>query len=48
MISLYDHPFAADGVRRWLGRPDVRRGVNRASGATLIGMAALMLAQHFL
>ena len=40
--------LAADGVRRWLGRPEVRRGVNRASGATLIGMAALMLAQHFL
>jgi threonine/homoserine/homoserine lactone efflux protein len=40
--------LAADGVRRWLGRPEVRRGVNRASGATLIGMALLMLVQNFL
>lgn len=40
--------LAAGAVRRWLGREDVRRAVNRLSGATLIGMAALMLAQHFL
>jgi threonine/homoserine/homoserine lactone efflux protein len=40
--------LAADGVRRWLGRPEVRRMVNRASGATLIGMAVLMLAQNIL
>jgi len=40
--------LAADGVRRWLGRPEVRRTVNRASGAMLIGMAVLMLAQNIL
>lgn len=40
--------LAADGVRRWLGRAEVRRNVNRASGAALLAMAALMLAQHFL
>ncbi|MFQ5764743.1 MAG: LysE family translocator [Rhodospirillales bacterium] len=40
--------LAADGVRRWLGRADVRRNVNRVSGTALIAMAALMLAQHIL
>jgi threonine/homoserine/homoserine lactone efflux protein len=38
--------LAADGVRRWLGRPEVIRAVNRVSGLILLGMAALMLAQH--
>lgn len=40
--------LAADAIRRWLGREDVRRAVNRVSGATLVAMAALMVAQHFL
>jgi len=40
--------LAADGVRRWLGRPEAMRAVNRVSGAILLGMAALMLAQHLL
>jgi len=40
--------LAADGIRGWLGRPDVRRGVNRLSGAALLAMAALMLAHHLL
>jgi homoserine/homoserine lactone efflux protein len=40
--------LAAGSVREWLGRADVRRAVNRVSGATLIGMAVLMLAQNFL
>ena len=38
--------LAADAIRRWLKNPAVLKGVNRASGATLLGMAALMLAQH--
>ena len=38
--------FAADGVRRWLGRPGTIRTVNRVSGVILLGMAVLMLAQH--
>ncbi len=40
--------LAADALRRWLSNPAVRLGVNRASGAILIVMAALMLAQHLL
>jgi threonine/homoserine/homoserine lactone efflux protein len=40
--------LAADALRRWLSNPAVRLGVNRASGAILIIMAALMLAQHLL
>jgi len=40
--------LAAGSVRDWLGRADVRRAINRVSGATLIGMALVMLAQHFL
>ncbi|MGH6662651.1 MAG: LysE family translocator [Rhodospirillales bacterium] len=40
--------LAAGSVRDWLGRADVRRAINRLSGATLIGMALVMLAQHFL
>ncbi len=39
---------AADGVRRWLGRPEVARAVNRVSGVILLGMAGLMLAQHLI
>ncbi len=38
--------LAADGVRRWLGRPEAMRAVNRVSGVILLGMAALMLGQH--
>ncbi len=38
--------LAADALRRWLSNPAVRLGVNRASGAILIIMAALMLAQQ--
>ncbi len=38
--------LAADGVRRWLGRPGTIRTVNRFSGVILLGMAGLMLAQH--
>jgi len=40
--------LAADALRRWLANPAVRQNVNRASGAILIVMAALMLAQHLL
>ena len=40
--------LAADGVRRWLGRPGTIRTVNRVSGAVLLMMAALMLAQHLI
>lgn len=40
--------LAADGVRRWLGRPGTIRTVNRVSGAVLLIMAALMLAQHLI
>lgn len=40
--------LAADGVRRWLGRPETMRAVNRISGVILLGMAALMLGQHLL
>ena len=38
--------LAADGMRRWLGRPEAMRAVNRVSGVILLGMAVLMLAQH--
>ncbi len=38
--------LAADGVRRWLGRPGTIRAVNQVSGVILLGMAGLMLAQH--
>ena len=38
--------LAADGVRRWLGRPGTIRTVNRISGVILLVMAALMLTQH--
>jgi len=38
--------LAADGARRWLGRPGTIRAVNRFSGVILLGMAGLMLAQH--
>ncbi len=40
--------LAADGVRRWLGRPEAMRAVNRVSGVILLVMAALMLGQHLL
>ena len=40
--------LAADGVRRWLGRPETMYAVNRVSGVILLGMAALMLGQHLL
>ena len=40
--------LAADGVRRWLGRPETMHAVNRGSGVILLGMAALMLGQHLL
>ena len=40
--------LAADGVRRWLGRPETMHAVNRISGVILLGMAALMLGQHLL
>ena len=40
--------LAADGVRRWLGRPETMHAVNRVSGVILLGMAALMLGQHLL
>lgn len=40
--------LAAGAARDWLGRAEVRRAINRVSGATLIGMAALMLAQNFM
>ena len=40
--------LAADGVRRWLGRPENMHAVNRVSGVVLLGMAALMLGQHLL
>ena len=47
---LWQAPMAvaADGVRRWLGRPEVARAVNRVSGVILLGMAGLMLAQHLI
>ena len=38
--------LAADGARRWLGRPGTMRTINRVSGVVLLVMAALMLAQH--
>ena len=40
--------LAADGVRRWLCRPETMHAVNRVSGVILLGMAALMLGQHLL
>jgi len=40
--------LAANGVRRWLGRPETMHAVNRVSGVVLLGMAALMLGQHLL
>ena len=40
--------LAADGVHRWLGRPETMHAVNRVSGVILLGMAALMLGQHLL
>ena len=40
--------LAADGVRRWLGRPETMHAVNWVSGVILLGMAALMLGQHLL
>ena len=40
--------LAANGVRRWLGRPETMHAVNRVSGVILLGMAALMLGQHLL
>ena len=40
--------LAADGVRRWLGRPETMHAVNRISGVILLGMAARMLGQHLL
>jgi len=39
--------LAAGAVRGWLGRADVRRAINRVSGATLVVMALVMLAQNF-
>ncbi len=38
--------WAAETVRRWLGRPKVRRAMSRVSGAVLLAFAALMLYQH--
>ncbi|MDA1090394.1 MAG: LysE family translocator [Proteobacteria bacterium] len=38
--------LAADALRRWMANPAVLNGVNRASGATLLIMAALMLGQN--
>ena len=40
--------LAADGVRRWLGRPETMHAVNRVSGVILLGMAVLMMGQHLL
>jgi len=40
--------LAADALRRWMSNPAVLRGVNRASGTTLIVMAALMLGRNLL
>ena len=38
--------WAAETVRRWLGRPKVRRAVSRVSGAVLLAFAALMIYEH--
>lgn len=38
--------WAAQAARRWLSRPGVQRAVARATGAILIGFAALMLYEH--
>jgi len=38
--------WAAEGVRRWLGKPSVGRAVSRGTGAILIGFAVLMLYEH--
>ncbi|MBC8337757.1 MAG: LysE family translocator [Alphaproteobacteria bacterium] len=40
--------LAADALRRWLANASVNTWVNRASGAILILMAGLMLAQNLL
>lgn len=40
--------LAADALRRWMSNPAVLKGVNRASGAVLLIMAALMLGQNLL
>ncbi len=48
--TLWQAPIAlaADALRRWMSNPAVLAGVNRASGAVLLIMAALMLGQHLL
>ena len=38
--------FGAEQARRWLGRPAIQRGVSRATGAVLLGFAALLLVEH--
>ncbi len=40
--------WAAETVRRWLGRASVRRAVSRLSGAVLLAFAALMIYQHLM
>ena len=40
--------LAAESVRGWLARPAVQRGINWATGAVLLGFAALMLYDHVL
>ena len=38
--------WAAESVRRWLGKPSVGRAVSQGTGAILIGFALLMLYEH--
>ncbi len=38
--------WAAETVRRWLSRAEVRRAVSRLSGAVLLAFSALMIYEH--
>jgi threonine/homoserine/homoserine lactone efflux protein len=50
MSLAWQVPLAlmAERVRGWLGRASVQRGINWATGAILLGFAALMLYDHVL
>jgi threonine/homoserine/homoserine lactone efflux protein len=38
--------WLADGIRRWLGRPDVIRALSRITGGVLLALSAYMLVEH--
>ena len=38
--------WLADGIRRWLGRPEVIRALSRITGCVLLALSAYMLFEH--